>query len=148
MESLFLTDASGYYLDLLKSLVSIYAASLPQHIPGTLSSELGWTVQSGNQGHQVPSEQIVNTVYRCLIYLGDLSRYREVHADKKHKAWGLARKFYRLSMAVCGEVGNPFNQLAVIDTYEGMRSRCQPCYSILFISSFNQLAVIDTYKVM
>jgi hypothetical protein len=70
----------------------------------------------------IPDElklKVLTTVHRSLIYLGDLARYREVHADKKDKQWGLARKFYTLAMQLIPDHGNPFNQLAVIDTYEG-----------------------------
>jgi hypothetical protein len=64
-------------------------------------------------------EKATLTVHKCLIYLGDLARYRELHSDsKKEKRWSLARNFYTLAVWLCPEIGNPFNQLAVIDTYE------------------------------
>ena len=70
----------------------------------------------------VPKEiqdKVTLTVHRCLIYLGDLARYRELHSDRKEKKYSLARNFYTLAIWLCPDIGNPFNQLAVIDTYEG-----------------------------
>ena len=64
-------------------------------------------------------EKVTLTVHRSLIYLGDLARYRELHADRKEKRWSLSKSFYTLAVWLCPEIGNPFNQLAVIDTYEG-----------------------------
>ncbi|KAI8822185.1 uncharacterized protein EV422DRAFT_420329 [Fimicolochytrium jonesii] len=64
-------------------------------------------------------ERMVSTGQRTLIYLGDLSRYHEIHADRKESKWGLAKLFYNLAALVLPTNGNPYNQLAVISSYEG-----------------------------
>ena len=67
-------------------------------------------------------EKVSKTIHRSLIYLGDLARYRELHVPmngKREKRWSLARNFYTLAIWLFPENGNPYNQLAVIESYEG-----------------------------
>jgi hypothetical protein len=67
-------------------------------------------------------DKVSKTIHRSLIYLGDLARYRELHVPingKREKLWSLARNFYTLAIWLFPENGNPFNQLAVIESYEG-----------------------------
>ena len=64
-------------------------------------------------------EGLTDFLYKSLIYLGDLARYRQLHSEKKVRQWELARKFYTLAQHVVPWRGNTFNQLAVLDTYEG-----------------------------
>ncbi|KAJ1564842.1 hypothetical protein HK096_005966, partial [Nowakowskiella sp. JEL0078] len=61
----------------------------------------------------------IQICHRSLIFLGDLSRYREAHSEKKEKNWAAARSFYNFALLLIPDNGNPYNQFAVIDTYEG-----------------------------
>lgn len=115
---LFLIDASGYYLNLLFKLNQHYG-HLDDHILNELQlinentlPELEVSVDKETQ------ERLVQFYYKTLIYLGDLARYRETHSEKRVKDYKTARKFYKLSLLINPNVGNPFNQLAVLDTYE------------------------------
>ncbi|KAJ1563033.1 hypothetical protein HK405_003885 [Cladochytrium tenue] len=60
----------------------------------------------------------VQACHHCLIYLGDLGRYREIHSERKKKDWSLALKFYELSRNLIPTNGHPFNQIAVIYAYD------------------------------
>lgn len=62
---------------------------------------------------------IYQFAFLTIARLPTIARYREIHAEKKEKNWALARMFYTLALRLIPTIGNPFNQLAVIDTYEG-----------------------------
>ena len=55
--------------------------------------------------------------HRCLIFLGDLARYKELHNQKSKKDFTKAEEYYHKAIAVLPESGNPHNQLAVLATY-------------------------------
>ncbi|KAJ3322719.1 hypothetical protein HDV06_002770 [Boothiomyces sp. JEL0866] len=115
---LFLVDASGFYLSLLFKLNQKYGY-LDEHILNEL--QLVNENSSPEQRVQVDKDtqdRLVQFYYKSLIYLGDLARYRETHAEKRVKEYKTARKFYKMSLLINPNVGNPFNQLAVLDTYE------------------------------
>eukprot|EP01041_Mallomonas_annulata_P012893 gene12893-27194_t len=64
-------------------------------------------------------ESILICMHRCLLYLGDLARYRELHADTKtkDKKWTIAKNYYERAAMALPASGNPLNQLAVLSTY-------------------------------
>lgn len=79
-------------------------------------------------------DPIVHGIYRCLLYLGDLARYRGLYctdtntnkisandrvndSQTKHRIWLIAEKFYTRASQLLPKYGNPHNQLAVISTY-------------------------------
>ena len=57
--------------------------------------------------------------HRCLVYLGDVARYRELHRDGggEGKDWGGAARYYHLALRLLPAQGAPHNQLAVLATY-------------------------------
>ncbi|MCO5606791.1 hypothetical protein L7F22_060981 [Adiantum nelumboides] len=61
------------------------------------------------------------TCHRCLIYLGDLARYKESHGDGDGKVrdWSIAAGFYVKAVSLWPASGNPYHQLAVLATYIG-----------------------------
>ncbi|TMW58237.1 hypothetical protein Poli38472_011825 [Pythium oligandrum] len=107
----FLTDASAFYENLRESLtrwllqnrVSRIAASGPS---SAAASEAGANIDKCRQ-----------SLHRCLVFLGDLARYRELHGQKAKKNFAAAENFYNKALAVIPENGNPHNQLAVLATY-------------------------------
>lgn len=114
----FLTEASGFYISLIIKIHCLHGI-----VETSIISDLQliWQDQSDYIVEPKPLskqhlEKLDLVVYRSLIYLGDLARYREIHADKK-KQWGLCRKFYGLANSMMPWMGNPYNQLAVLDTY-------------------------------
>jgi hypothetical protein len=62
-------------------------------------------------------EQVIKSCHRTLVFLGDLSRYREV--PKTQKNWGPATGYYTLAKTLIPSSGTPHNQLAVIAINEG-----------------------------
>jgi hypothetical protein len=60
-------------------------------------------------------------VSRCLLYLGDLSRYASLHTPgpASAKDWGASAGYYAAAARLFPGGGNPHNQLAVLATYTG-----------------------------
>ncbi|KAL1921930.1 uncharacterized protein VTP21DRAFT_10572 [Calcarisporiella thermophila] len=57
--------------------------------------------------------------HKSLIFLGDLARYREQFSDRPRKNFSNACEYYNQAHQLLPESGNPFNQLACIDSYHG-----------------------------
>lgn len=57
---------------------------------------------------------LLRSVHSSLVFLGDLSRYREGDEQDSPKNWGPAIGFYNLAKKLVPELGSPHNQLAVI----------------------------------
>jgi len=60
----------------------------------------------------------VKVCHQTLIYLGDLIRYAEMYSDVSYKNWSIAENYYQMAIQLIPYNGNPFNQLAVISSYE------------------------------
>ena len=65
----------------------------------------------------------------CLIFLGDLARYRQLHAEPPATAaagaprhWAAALALYESAQLLAPQSGNAHNQMAVIATYEARHS--------------------------
>ncbi|KAI9002389.1 hypothetical protein BC832DRAFT_593691 [Gaertneriomyces semiglobifer] len=115
----FLAEATSFYLQFLFKLRSRFDL---YEMDETVLQQLDVVPNTENISADVPISQelkvrVLSTCHRSLIYLGDLARYREIHADRKIKNWAPAEMFYRLAIKLMPASGNPFNQLAVIATY-------------------------------
>jgi hypothetical protein len=73
---------------------------------------------SGGSGGSVCATVAVS---RCLLYLGDLSRYASLHTPgpASAKDWGASGGYYAAAARLFPGGGNPHNQLAVLATYTG-----------------------------
>ncbi|ETV94068.1 hypothetical protein H310_12100 [Aphanomyces invadans] len=87
----FLDEAAAYY----ERLHGYFAASRSGHI----------------------GDAIHHSMFRCLIFLGDIARYRELHSQKAKKNFRAAEGFYHRALEILPDNGNPHNQLAVLATY-------------------------------
>ncbi|GAQ92205.1 telomerase activating protein est1 [Klebsormidium nitens] len=105
----FLGDATGFYHELVFKLRALYG--LPQdfspNVPEDVAAKLGPDKLRLCQA----------SCHRCLIYLGDLARYKELHSDSKVKDWAIVANYYLQAAALWPASGNPHNQLAVLATY-------------------------------
>jgi hypothetical protein len=98
--SAFISDASVFYGGLLKRFQTFYESLLRS--------------ASGADGIVRCAKQ---SCYRCLVFLGDLARYKELHSENERKDWSHAENFYYKALEVVPSNGNPHNQLAVLATY-------------------------------
>ncbi|OQR92761.1 hypothetical protein ACHHYP_03220 [Achlya hypogyna] len=93
-------------------------------------------------------EAVRHSMFRCLIFLGDIARYRELHSQKAKKNFAAAEAFYHRALAVLPENGNPHNQLAVLATYVEAETIAvyRYCRSLLvpqpFVTSSENLALL------
>nr|CCA21263.1 conserved hypothetical protein [Albugo laibachii Nc14] len=85
-----------------------------------------------------PSVNCRRSLYRCLIFLGDLARYRELHSRNAKKNFANAEEFYHDALRVFPENGNPHNQLAVLATYVDAETVAvyRYCRSLLIANPF------------
>jgi hypothetical protein len=68
-------------------------------------------------------EKVLLSCYQTLIYLGDLSRYRETELNDKTRNWGPAVGYYDLARELYPDSGHAHNQLAVIAQADGNHFR-------------------------
>lgn len=65
----------------------------------------------------------LKSIYFCLLYLGDIARYTELHSSSnKQKNWSAASQYYLRSRQVLPHFGNSHNQLAVLCSYKATQS--------------------------
>lgn len=60
---------------------------------------------------------MIKCVYRCLLFLGDLARYREMYSENANKNFVEAERYYERAALMFSNSGNAQNQLAVLATY-------------------------------
>uniref|UniRef100_A0A7S1CBD5 DNA/RNA-binding domain-containing protein n=1 Tax=Bicosoecida sp. CB-2014 TaxID=1486930 RepID=A0A7S1CBD5_9STRA len=70
---------------------------------------------SGGADHRV--NLLEWSCHRCLIFIGDLARYKSLHADAPQRDWSTATHYYSQANVLLPASGNPHNQLAVLAAY-------------------------------
>jgi hypothetical protein len=56
---------------------------------------------------------VTRQIYVCLLCLGDLARYSEIHStSSKIKDWSVAERYYKRSQQMMPDSGNPYNQVS------------------------------------
>ncbi|KNE72743.1 hypothetical protein AMAG_17073 [Allomyces macrogynus ATCC 38327] len=63
------------------------------------------------------SDAAIQTVRRCLIYLGDLARYREAALDRR--TWSAPAAYYQQAITLDRTRGRAYGQLAMVDVQRG-----------------------------
>lgn len=82
----FLGEATEFYSSLLRR----FEAMQHQYANGGAS---GQTV-GGSERRARLVRLVVLSINRCLIFLGDLARYRELHGENSVKDWSSAERYY------------------------------------------------------
>ncbi|KAL9267217.1 Nonsense-mediated mRNA decay factor SMG7-like protein [Drosera capensis] len=113
----FLSEATGFYHELIVKICSKYGFPLAQ-----LSGDLESHVISGGDGAK--SSQIYKglvSCHRCLIYLGDLARYKVLYGENgsRNRDFTAASRYYLQAASLLPSSGNPHNQLAILASYSG-----------------------------
>ncbi|CAM6035486.1 unnamed protein product, partial [Sphagnum compactum] len=105
----FLVEATGFYHNLILKLRAKH--DLPQDY-------LAFEVSIDDDAKRAAEVKCCAlSCHRCLIFLGDLARYKEVHGDGQD--WSVSAGYYLQAYALWPASGNPHNQLAVLATYVG-----------------------------
>ncbi|KAJ3236342.1 hypothetical protein HDU78_004694 [Chytriomyces hyalinus] len=113
----FLDDAIVFYAQLVLRLANVYSLRrvlrVVVHSGALRAFEVGLSNDSPapTPSEKIDKSAIVVSCFQCIIYLGDLARYK----DSTTPAPSPAPKFYyMLAHALLPTSGNPFNQLAVL----------------------------------
>ncbi|KAG7962076.1 hypothetical protein I3843_09G047900 [Carya illinoinensis] len=113
----FLSEATGFYHDLMLKIRGKYGLPL-NYFPGDPENEF-IVYKEGNKSAEMKKGLI--SCHRCLIYLGDLSRYKGLYgdADSKSRDYAAASSYYMQASSIWPSSGNPHHQLALLASYSG-----------------------------
>ncbi|CDP09550.1 unnamed protein product [Coffea canephora] len=113
----FLSEATGFYHDLMLKIRAKYGLPL-----GYFSDDSENQIplcKDGNKSAEVKKGLI--SCHRCLIYLGDLARYKGLYGegDSKSRDFAAASSYYMQAASLWPSSGNPHHQLAILASYSG-----------------------------
>ncbi|KAJ0989507.1 hypothetical protein J5N97_007863 [Dioscorea zingiberensis] len=113
----FLSEATGFYNDLILKIKSKYGLHLgflfegpENHILSTKDEKKSSEMKKG-----------LLSCHRCLIYLGDLARYKGLYGDvdSANRDYAAASSYYVQAASLWPSSGNPHHQLAILASYSG-----------------------------
>ncbi|KAK1629650.1 hypothetical protein QYE76_003965 [Lolium multiflorum] len=107
----FLSEASGFYHDLMFKIKSTYG------LPVGYFSESPDSAKNDKKAADVKKALV--SCHRCLIYLGDLARYKGMFGDgdSATREYAAASSYYKEAASICPSSGNPHHQLAILASY-------------------------------
>lgn len=111
----FLSEATGFYHDLMLKIRAKYGLPL-----GYNSDDPENQIPSSNDGNKsVELKKGLISCHRCLIYLGDLARYKGLYGegDSKARDFAAASSYYLQASSLWPSSGNPHHQ--VFSTIKG-----------------------------
>ncbi|KAL5229456.1 hypothetical protein ABZP36_028232 [Zizania latifolia] len=113
----FLSEATGFYHDLILKIRSTYGLPLGYFSEGHDNS----AVPDKDEKKIVGVKKGMLSCYRCLIYLGDLTRYKGLYGDVDYasREYATASIYYKEAASLCPSNGNPHHQLAILASYSG-----------------------------
>ncbi|KAE8700256.1 Protein SMG7 [Hibiscus syriacus] len=113
----FLSEATGFYHDLILKIRGKYR--LPFGYFSDDSENQIVMDKDGNKSADIKKGLV--SCHRCLIYLGDLARYKGLYGDgnSKSREYAAASSYYLQAASIWPSSGNPHHQLAIIATYSG-----------------------------
>ncbi|KAK9078092.1 hypothetical protein SSX86_002149 [Deinandra increscens subsp. villosa] len=113
----FLSEATGFYHDLILKIRAKYGLPIGQFYP-----EQGNHVARQKDGKKsIEIKKGLISCHRCLIYLGDLARYKGLYGEGESKSrdYSAASSYYLQAASLWPSSGNPHHQLAILATYSG-----------------------------
>ena len=60
------------------------------------------------------SKNLKKATFKCLVFMGDLTRYQLEFNEDKETTTKLSKKYYQMAISVDPDHGQPFNQLAAL----------------------------------
>ncbi|KAM6577522.1 hypothetical protein CsatB_029359 [Cannabis sativa] len=113
----FLSEASGFYHDLIVKIRAKYGLSLGYFSED--SDNQSFKEKDGKKFAEVKKGLI--SCHRSLIYLGDLARYKGLYGegDSKTREFAAASSYYMQAASLLPSSGNPHHQLAILASYSG-----------------------------
>ncbi|KAL7613015.1 hypothetical protein Lser_V15G05796 [Lactuca serriola] len=113
----FLSEATGFYHDLILKIRAKYGLPIGQFYPEPENHNV--KEKDGKKFNEVKKGLI--SCHRCLIYLGDLARYKGLYGEGESKSrdYAAASSYYLQAASLWPSSGNPHHQLAILATYSG-----------------------------
>ncbi|KAI3775975.1 hypothetical protein L1987_45735 [Smallanthus sonchifolius] len=113
----FLSEATGFYHDLILKIRAKYGLPIGQFYPEQENHNV--RQKDGKKSFEIKKGLI--SCHRCLIYLGDLARYKGLYGEGESKSrdYAAASSYYLQAASLWASSGNPHHQLAILATYSG-----------------------------
>ncbi|KAF5447687.1 hypothetical protein F2P56_033219 [Juglans regia] len=113
----FLSEATGFYHEFILKIRAKYG--LPLGYFSEDSDNRIITEKDGKKSAEMKKGLI--SCHRCLIYLGDLARYKGLYGegDSKSREYTAASSYYLQAASLWPSSGNPHHQLAILASYSG-----------------------------
>ncbi|OVA18511.1 DNA/RNA-binding domain [Macleaya cordata] len=113
----FLSEATGFYHELILKIRAKYGLPL-----GYFSEDQeNQNILSKDGKKSTETKKGLISCHRCLIYLGDLARYKGLYGegDSKTRDYAAASSYYLQAASLWPSSGNPHHQLAILASYSG-----------------------------
>ncbi|XP_023516118.1 protein SMG7-like isoform X2 [Cucurbita pepo subsp. pepo] len=113
----FLSEATGFYHDLILKIRAKYGLPL-----GSFLEDADNRMATDKDGKKFADmKKGLISCHRCLIYLGDLARYKGLYGegDSKNREYTAASSYYLQAASLWPSSGNPHHQLAILASYSG-----------------------------
>ncbi|WJX31948.1 hypothetical protein P8452_20332 [Trifolium repens] len=112
----FLSEATGFYHDLIMKIRAKYGLPL-----GYLEDSDNRIVMEKDGKKYADMKIGLVSCHRCLIYLGDLARYKGMYGegDSINREFTAASSYYLQAASLLPSSGNPHHQLALLASYSG-----------------------------
>ncbi|KAK9154653.1 hypothetical protein Sjap_002133 [Stephania japonica] len=113
----FLSEATGFYHDLILKIRAKYGLPL-DHFPEDVENQV--TIEK-DRNKSAMMKKGLRSCHRCLIYLGDLARYKCQYGegDSRTRDYAAASSYYMQAASLSPLSGNPHHQLAILAGYFG-----------------------------
>ncbi|OMO63023.1 hypothetical protein COLO4_32762 [Corchorus olitorius] len=112
----FLSEATGFYHELILKIRAKYGLPF-----GYFSDDSESQIVMDKDGKSADIKKGLVSCHRCLIYLGDLARYKGLYGDgdAKSREYAAASIYYLQAASIWPSSGNPHHQLAILASYSG-----------------------------
>lgn len=111
----FLSESTGFYHDLILKIRQKYGLPLGYFSEGPENQ----IILSKDEKKSAEMKKGLLSCHRCLIYLGDLARYKGTYGevDSGTREFTAASSYYMQAASLCPSSGNPHHQLAILASY-------------------------------
>ncbi|KAL2322376.1 hypothetical protein Fmac_026755 [Flemingia macrophylla] len=112
----FLSEATGFYHDLITKIRAKFGLPL-----GYFDDSENRIVMEKDGKKSAEMKKGLVACHRCLIYLGDLARYKGMYGegDSVNREFTAASSYYLQAASLWPSSGNPHHQLALLASYSG-----------------------------
>jgi len=113
----FLSEATGFYHELILKIRARYR--FPVDYFSHQGEDYLGSIEDKTKSVDLRKAQV--SCHRCLIYLGDLARYKELYGEGESSGrdFSVAASYYVQAASLWPSSGNPHHQLAILGTYMG-----------------------------